>query len=201
MAEDSAPPMVARLSAFAESITLMPVHALMQAPPVFVQTHHYELAALLAAVWRRLELPDDFSIDGAGLSLGQVRLEGDKCSMCGLCAGSCPAGALLYEETAEATRLLNLPGRCAACGICVDLCPEGAIHIERNLQLASLEGDPRELKTSRVICCLACGNAFAGEAMLTLVLQRLPQPSSVLLDYCPDCRLTARTAPAGANAR
>lgn len=49
----------------------------------------------------------------------------EKCTVCGVCAASCPTGALMMEE-GLGTLLLRLSD-CAACQICVDTCADGAL--------------------------------------------------------------------------
>ncbi len=55
----------------------------------------------------------------------------EKCNACGLCAESCPEGAV----TIVAARPAFTAGEvCTYCGICEDLCPTGAIELSYEIQ-------------------------------------------------------------------
>lgn len=51
------------------------------------------------------------------------------CVFCGLCAKSCPMGAVTVHRE---TRTLAVDSqRCVRCGGCVKACPKKALHIQR----------------------------------------------------------------------
>jgi ferredoxin len=54
-----------------------------------------------------------------------VRLDPDKCSLCGLCLENCYPGALLLNNGKMEYRREV----CFGCGLCVDVCPENAVTL------------------------------------------------------------------------
>jgi len=67
---------------------------------------------------------------GEDVELGEVVIDGEKCTGCGHCAAACAASAI--EVTDKTARLLveGLP-MCMSCGDCVAICPENAIKLTR----------------------------------------------------------------------
>jgi len=66
---------------------------------------------------------------GRGAGAGQVTIEEEKCSLCGLCVTVCRGAPLYIEDKkvkVDQTRLFG----CIACGQCVVVCPTGAIHVQ-----------------------------------------------------------------------
>lgn len=73
------------------------------------------------------------------LAAVQSRLEGDppvrhrrvavvdaaRCTLCGICASSCPQDAISVMTMAEVDA-----SRCSGCAVCVYACPSNAIHME-----------------------------------------------------------------------
>jgi ferredoxin len=52
-----------------------------------------------------------------------LRVRKDLCIVCGLCAESCPGGAISLQF--GQARIDQ--GKCNHCGLCIDVCPRGAI--------------------------------------------------------------------------
>ncbi len=65
-----------------------------------------------------------------------IKIRNDLCLGCGLCAGSCPSGAISIHR-GYAIIDANL---CNQCGLCLEVCPQGAI-----IKLVPVSSD--ELKT------------------------------------------------------
>jgi heterodisulfide reductase subunit A-like polyferredoxin len=64
-----------------------------------------------------------------------AEVDEDKCALCLTCLRSCPHGAVLIEERAEAAKIM--PSDCQGCGICVADCPSHAITL-RGYERAAL---------------------------------------------------------------
>ncbi len=66
---------------------------------------------------------------GEDVELGEVEIDGEKCSGCGYCIRACAASAIeLVNKTARMVE--DLPF-CISCGDCVAICPENAIKLTR----------------------------------------------------------------------
>lgn len=115
------------------------------------------------------------------------------CTLCGLCVGSCPLGALRVIESASETALTLNPALCVGCQRCGRACPEGALRLE---PVAGPDGRPGPGAGSRVMrrspraACPACGRPTVSQAELEAVLARL-QPDPAMrqrLRLCVECK-------------
>jgi len=68
------------------------------------------------------------------------KIDDDLCSLCSLCVGTCPYGALVRTEE----KVVSDPAVCMGCGICASTCPAGAISLESYQDLEIL----KEIETS-----------------------------------------------------
>jgi ferredoxin len=94
----------------------------------------------------------------------------DACTLCGLCTGACPHGALWIAEDSRATSLMLDPARCTGCRRCVQTCPERILSMA---QAADYAGLPGALATSGRATCPQCGQPTVSQAELQAVFRRL----------------------------
>lgn len=62
------------------------------------------------------------------LCMHQIAVSSE-CTLCPLCAGICPTGALKIERKKERKQLLFKSSRCSGCGLCVLFCRHNAISL------------------------------------------------------------------------
>lgn len=138
-------------------------------------------------------------VENPGAGPGVVTVDPHRCSLCGVCARSCPTAALVAEHSGDGLRRLSFDAlSCTSCGVCVTLCPEAATALERVLDSDELRGRRRVVVSGAVRRCRLCGvqlEAPLPAAALTQlpVAQRLVQVEDEPL--CADCRLRGRCAP------
>ncbi|MHC1566390.1 MAG: 4Fe-4S binding protein [Candidatus Syntropharchaeia archaeon] len=66
---------------------------------------------------------------------GKIKVDFEKCNLCGICADFCSAFLLLEKEVLPESiqpfeNLLIDENECDYCGLCEYICPENAIHVE-----------------------------------------------------------------------
>ncbi len=95
----------------------------------------------------------------ARFSLFKVRIDGDKCVKCGLCARNCKASAIDIASG-------NVDySRCVACGTCLNHCLKDALHYAPALRPAKGEGGKDAADSSRRSLQLAAAIATTTAAM------------------------------------
>lgn len=119
-------------------------------------------------------------IEGGFVPFGVVSA-GARCTLCGVCAARCPAGALRLTASGGENALTFEHGRCVACGFCVRACPEGALRLGRAVDAAALASGPRALGRATVPRCEGCGAELAPDP-----LRRRAGAGDGL---CPRCRI------------
>lgn len=80
------------------------------------------------------------------------------CDASGVCASTCPTGALTYSTTDTLAELTFMAARCIACGQCARLCPEQAIRVSPSGGTVIVEVLARWSAHE----CLVCGESFFG---------------------------------------
>lgn len=119
-----------------------------------------------------------------------VEIDGEKCSLCEMCAYRCPTKAIVSDKTAERLELVFDYTECDCCNgdaYCMAHCPEAAINISR------VPASRRPLETAQVLIsgimakCIGCGSIFTPEKKIIAVLKK-PEVDEKLQKYCPDCR-------------
>ena len=118
------------------------------------------------------------------------------CTLCGLCAGSCPRGALRMLETSSATALSLNPSQCNGCGRCAGICPDGLLDLcaadQTGWQVGATDGDEyRTLRQDGRAACPSCSKPTVSQAELDAVFSRLrPNPDMQhRMSLCVECKL------------
>ena len=144
------------------------------------------------------DAPPELSMEHPHSPLGVLQLRPDGCTGCGVCASSCPTGALALERGVESLSLSFDAVLCSGCGGCVSKCPESpmeVIQVRRVTDLARLAQGRVELLRDEVVRCSGCGAPIAPRAMMERVERMLgrghaPGPS-IPLRYCASCQVTS----------
>lgn len=129
------------------------------------------------------------------LPLFSVKVDAEKCSLCGACSTACPTKALLYREGPEGASLLFDPSLCIGCASCSKVCPEAAITLERKVTAEKLlAGKHSVLSQSDAARCRACGAPVGPLARIKTLERRLREkkaPQQVLdgLYLCSKCKV------------
>lgn len=130
-------------------------------------------------------------VRAASSPIGVVSVEGDRCTLCGLCAQACPHSALAFEQAEDSATLVFDGTRCVACDRCVDSCPENAVTVEPRVDLATLRAGMRELKAGPVARCARCRRPIAPSAMQERIQALLAEGPPGLVEattLCVSCR-------------
>jgi ferredoxin len=128
-----------------------------------------------------------------GATLGTVRIDPAKCTLCSGCANICPTGALRFASVPVA-ELAFVEEACIQCGMCERACPEDAISLEARWADATMRTRPRALVTDEPARCPGCGAAFASRKLLEASLARFGPELGLegedldRLRLCPACR-------------
>ncbi len=96
-----------------------------------------------------------------------IKINEEKCGLCGLCVESCPYNAI----TVELNKINIDHFKCKGCGTCVSVCPTDAIDLNidtSNKILKTIEVFANYKKSPKIIafCCRSCGYAAADDAGL-----------------------------------
>jgi len=143
---------------------------------------------------RHAPVPRDRIPLPAGSPFGAISVDGERCTMCLACVGSCPEGAIL--DNAERPQLRFIESKCVQCGICASTCPERAISLVPQLDLTAEARQPRVVNEAAIFACIACGKPLGTEKMVSAMLARLAshamfsEPGALdRLKMCGDCRV------------
>jgi len=130
--------------------------------------------------------PQPWVILGKGAPLGVLRAA-DGCTACGVCARTCPTGALALSAGTETTNLSLNPSACTGCGVCVPLCPESVLDVVRGVDLDLLDRGCQPIARVAAVSCADCGESIPA---LPAGVRLPPLPAS-LTGRCPRCRQAA----------
>jgi len=124
--------------------------------------HLYEVSAA-DTPW--ISLPAD-------ASFGAISLDKSACTLCMVCAGVCPTGALSAGD--DRPQLSFTETDCHQCGLCSEACPEGAVQLHpRMLYEKGDHAPPTLLYEDEPFTCIECGMPFAAPAMIKYLEDKL----------------------------
>lgn len=137
-----------------------------------------------------------FALEHPLSPLGLVEIQQDVCTACGMCARSCPTGALALEEDDDGVSLSFEAASCVACAQCLPRCPEGernAISLRRAVDTRAVAGGRLLLRQEKTLRCASCGSQIAPVGMMRRLEEILgdeyAQVMPLLRRYCVDCRV------------
>jgi ferredoxin len=117
---------------------------------------------------------------GTGLGLTDLEVD-DTCTLCGVCARSCPHTAIRMS-----TGLLEFDSaECTGCGYCAHLCPEGSITLRPLAELSGLA--LTTVFRDDMVSCARCGKPLESAKLLKKVSTLLGKEDP-LMKYCPSCK-------------
>jgi len=142
---------------------------------------------------------EDFPEKNEGI-IGEVKIDDEKCNLCGICADFCPAFILIEKEVSPDSimpfeQLLFDRSQCDYCRLCEEVCPEKAITVDGK----RIKGDlPEKFANVRIeleecshcdYCRLICPyeaveNSKTGEGEIILFEERLDRCDPVGCAAC-----------------
>jgi Fe-S-cluster-containing hydrogenase component 2 len=88
----------------------------------------------------------------------KIKIEENKCSVCGICLMLCPAGAIFKKLENDKQLLFFNSSLCTNCSLCRAACPQNAIDFEENFCLADiLKNEPVVIARIKLTPCIICG--------------------------------------------
>jgi ferredoxin len=131
----------------------------------------------------------------AGAAFGQVKVDGDACTLCMSCVAVCPASAL--REGQGLPQLNFVESCCVQCRLCEKACPEDAISLEPRFLYDQKQRQARRLLyEEQPLCCISCGKPFATRSMMKVMERKLADhwmfqkdEERRRLEMCEDCRV------------
>lgn len=134
--------------------------------------------------------------------VGVVTVDQAACTLCGMCAATCPTGALTFDASDLIAELGFDARSCTGCRQCVPRCPEvaaGAIAVDRRIDSGALAAGRRTLYSSGSAHCTSCGGPIASTRLLDRLQARLgPEHAGVYAAIATRCT-SCRRQPAAGN--
>lgn len=134
------------------------------------------------------DLPD-------GALFGRILLDSETCTLCMGCVSQCPGKAL--QAGGDTPALKFIEANCVQCGICAASCPESSISLQPRLHFDyNVVSKLQTLKEEAPFHCISCGKAFATNAMIKTITDKLKDhwmfdntDALNRLRMCEDCRV------------
>ncbi|MFQ5919454.1 MAG: 4Fe-4S dicluster domain-containing protein [Thermoplasmata archaeon] len=121
---------------------------------------------------------------------------GEACTACGMCAESCPTGALGTDVDGDRFALTFDHALCVACRQCLPRCPEianRAITLRQAMDTDLLRSGRRALHEAVILRCETCGAPISSEGMMDRIGELLGEEEgamvSALSRSCSGCRM------------
>ncbi|MBR0374057.1 MAG: (2Fe-2S)-binding protein [Mogibacterium sp.] len=115
-----------------------------------------------------------------------VKIDGEKCVMCGLCAKVCGALSVGAISTVNRgiTKAISTPygdpdSVCIGCGACAKVCPTKAIELKDDFKTRTIWG-----KTFDLVHCTRCGAVIGTEEQIKKAANRSGNEFDGLCDEC-----------------
>jgi ferredoxin len=148
-----------------------------------------EVVLGLAATDRPVAVASDAAM------LGVVEVDAGSCTLCTMCAETCPTGALDHGYSDGVMELTFDAALCTGCAQCLPMCPEldrGAITLARGADSAVLGAGRLVLNETETVTCQSCGGPIAPAATLARLGALLGDDHADTARYvatrCIDCR-------------
>jgi len=127
-----------------------------------------------------------------GAPVGAIEIDPSACTLCSVCARSCPTAAIRYAED-DTARIEFVEANCVQCGLCARMCPEQAITLALRLAPAAVRAGWRSLNAAPLAACDACGTAFMPQPLRDAMLRKATAggadaPMLAQMRKCPECR-------------
>ncbi|MFQ6126872.1 MAG: hydrogenase iron-sulfur subunit [Candidatus Heimdallarchaeota archaeon] len=131
----------------------------------------------------------------------EVKIDAEKCTMCGICVNRCLTKAMKLLKKENATQINFTHAWCIDCGICENTCPEEAIEMNRVIDLRQLvERSEQTLVEQKFVSCIKCGKPFIPNMALKLISKAIQEKSTAteeqlnFMKTCYECRTKALLA-------
>lgn len=156
-----------------------------------------QISQAMSHLYRQQSTASELSSEIAlanGASFGRVEIETTDCTLCMSCVSICPTQAL--TSAPDTPQLSFLEDNCVQCGLCTQACPESVLTISPRYLLDPVQRtEPQILHQEQPFCCISCGEPFATQSVVTLMLKKLTGHSMFdsdglrRLEMCADCRV------------